>query len=321
MNNLYPILLAAETQVSTTVWLIPALFTLVVYGLGQGFVKMYISEAPAARFCLYFVFAKILLNMSYFLTHDHPNPFSPEGKSFMMMGILAYILDGAGWILYFQSIIYGPITIVGTLSAAYPALVILLARIFLNETLMNIQYFGVFLVIACCLGLSYSPSDPTDENAKVTNKKWIPFAFFALLLWSTSQTLIKYSYNLPLANEANMLVFNTIGGFLTLGIYGLGFGLKGKHSLKEIGQSFLPMGMMAAGDIGTIIAFNKGPASIVSPLTGAYPVVTLAFAALVLKEHITKLQWMCIIILIVGIVLCSADSSLLETIRSYTVGS
>lgn len=317
MNDIYPLLLVAESQVPTSAWLVPALITLVLYGLGQGFVKMFISEAPAARFCLYFVFAKILLNMSYFFTHEHPDPFSPEGKSFMMLGILAYILDGAGWILYFQSIIYGPITIVGTLSAAYPALVILLARIFLDEKLMSIQYLGVFLVIACCLGLSYSPSNPDDENAKVTNKKWIPFAFFALVLWSSSQTLIKYAYNLPLANEANMLVFNTIGGFLTLGIYGLMYGLKGSHSFKEIGKSFLPMGMMAAGDIGTIIAFNKGPASIVSPLTGAYPVVTLAFAALVLKEHITKLQWICIFFLIIGIILCSADSSLIDSIKGF----
>jgi len=59
--------------------------------------------------------------------------------------------------------------------------------------------------------------------------------------------------------------------------------------------------MLAAGDIGVIIASEKGPISIVSPLTGAYPVITLAFAALVLKEHITKFQWGCIIVLLVGI--------------------
>ena len=47
------------------------------------------------------------------------------------------------------------------------------------------------------------------------------------------------------------------------------------------------MGMMAGGDLGVIIASRYGPISIVTPLTGAYPVVTLAFAALVLKERIT----------------------------------
>lgn len=317
MENLYPILLLADAPVPTSTWLIPSLITLVLYGLGQGFVKMFIAEAPAARFCLYFIMAKVIFNLSYFGIYHSIDPFAPEGRTFMLYVIIAYIFDGLGWILYFQSIIYGPITIVGTLSAAYPALVILFAGLFLGEKLLTIQYIGVFLVILCCLGLSYSPADPNDENAKVTSKRWIPFAFIALLFWSTSQTIVKYAYSLPNADDANMLVFNSIGGLLTLGVYGVLYGIKGKHTVKEITQSFLPMGMMAAGDIGVILALGKGPASIVSPLTGAYPVVTLAFASIILKEHITKLQWLCIIILIIGIVLCSADNTLVDSIKTY----
>ncbi len=292
---------------SSLIWLIPSIITLFLYGVGQGLVKMWISEVPPARFCLYFVVAKSIVNLGYFFTHQHPDPFSPEGRTFLLFGIFAYILDGLGWILYFQSIVYGPITIVGTLSAAYPAITILLARIFLSEILSSVQYMGVALVIFCCLGLSYSPSNPDDPNAKVTNRKWIPLAFFALLLWSTAQTIMKYAYGLPEASEVNMLLFNTIGGALTLGLYGLKNGLKGSHSGKEWIRSFLPMGMMAGGDMGFIIAASKGPVSIISPLTGAYPVVTLAFAAIILKEHISKLQWVCIVVLIFGIFMSAVD--------------
>ncbi|MFN8673250.1 MAG: EamA family transporter [Candidatus Sericytochromatia bacterium] len=304
----------AQATVSTATWLVPALATLVLYGIGQGFVKMFIEDAPPAKFCLFFVVAKTILNLSYFFTHDHPDPFSPDARTFMMVGILAYILDGAGWILYFQSIVHGPITIVGTLSAAYPALTILLAKFFLSESLMTAQYLGVFIVIACCLGLSYTPKNPDipQEDLKVTNSKWIPFAFFALLLWSSAQTIMKYAYSLPNSNDANMLVFNTIGGALTLGVYGVLFGIKGqKNSLKELGKSFLPMGMMAAGDIGVIISSSTGPISIISPLTGAYPLVTLIFAALVLKEKIIKFHWLCIAVLLFGIFLSSADKDML----------
>jgi drug/metabolite transporter (DMT)-like permease len=66
----------------------------------------------------------------------------------------------------------------------------------------------------------------------------------------------------------------------------------------------VPMGMMAGGDLGVIIATKHGPISIVTPLTGAYPVVTLAFAALVLKERITPLQYGCIGAIIAGMALC-----------------
>ena len=80
-------------------------------------------------------------------THDHPSLLSPDGRPFLELGVLAYIIDGTGWILYFESIIAGPITIVGTLSAAYPALTVLFARIFLGEQLGSVQYAAVALVI------------------------------------------------------------------------------------------------------------------------------------------------------------------------------
>ena len=285
---------------STLVWLTPTLMTLVLYGLGQGFVKKWISEVPPARFCLYFVVAKALVNLGWFLTHDHPPPFAPEGMRFLLIGIFVYVLDGLGWILYFESIVAGPITIVGTLSAAYPVLTILFARIFLGEKLQSIQYVAVVLVILGCLGLAYSPPDP---NAKVTRKRWIPFAASALLLWGISGTMAKWSLSLPHAHEANLLLFNTFGGVLTLGVYGVLKGRKGSHSVREWTKSFLPMGMLAAGDLGVIIAYARnGPASLVTPISGAYPVVTLIFAALVLKERITLLQIISVTMVIVGIV-------------------
>jgi bacterial/archaeal transporter family protein len=284
---------------SPLVWLTPTLMALVLYGLGQGFVKKWISEVPPARFCLYFVVAKALVNIGYFITQPHPDPFAPEGMRFLIAGVFAYILDGLGWILYFESIVAGPITIVGTLSAAYPALTVLFARIFLGEKLHSIQYVAIAVVILGCLGLSYAPPDP---NAKATQKRWIPFAASALVLWGVAQTIVKWSYGLPNNNEVNMTLFNTFGGVLTLGVYGFLKGRKGVHSGREWIKSFLPMGMMAGGDLGVIIASRVGPISLVTPISGAYPVVTLIFAALVLRERITIFQIISVVMIIVGIV-------------------
>jgi drug/metabolite transporter (DMT)-like permease len=43
----------------------------------------------------------------------------------------------------------------------------------------------------------------------------------------------------------------------------------------------------------------------VIPLTGACPVVTLAFAALILKERVSMLQYGCIAAIIIGMVFCT----------------
>ena len=166
---------------------------------------------------------------------------------------------------------------------------------------MRVQYAAVTLVIGGCLGLSYSPP---DADAKILSRRWIPLAFLALTCWATSNTIVKHAYSFPEASEINLMVCNTLGGVLSLGLYALLKGRQGTHSVREYLHSFVPMGMMAGGDLGVMIASRYGPISIVVPLTGAYPVVTLAFAALILKERISKLQYGCVAAIIAGMVLC-----------------
>jgi drug/metabolite transporter (DMT)-like permease len=284
------------------VWLTPALVALLLYGLGQGLVKKWIGEVPPARFCLYYVLATSIVNLGFFAVEGHPPLLAASGRGFLAVGVLAYLFDGAAWILYFQSIVLGPVAIVGTLSAAYPALTVVFARVFLAEELAPLQYLAVVLVIAGCIGLSYTPS---GEAARTTSRRWIPLSLLALLCWGTSNTIIKYSYSLPGANEANLAVCSSIGGALTLGVFGLLRGRRGPHSLRAWVHSFVPMGMMAGGSLGLIIAARHGPISIVTPLIGSYPVVTVIYAALVLKERITHLQYGCIGSIVTGMTLCS----------------
>ncbi len=153
------------TPAPLLLWLTPALLALLLYGLGQGFVKMWITEVPPARFCLYFAFARAVVMVCYFFASPHTPVFAPEARQVLALGVLAYILDGTGWIMYFQSIIAGPITIVGTLSAAYPALTIVFAHWFLGETLSPMQYGAVVLVIGGCIGLAYQPQTLQTRSA------------------------------------------------------------------------------------------------------------------------------------------------------------
>jgi len=294
--------LSSPSAAPLLLWMTPALLALLLYGLGQGFVKMWITQVPPARFCLYFACARAAVMGCYFLASPRTPVFAAEGRYVLAIGVLAYLLDGAGWIMYFHSIIAGPITIVGTLSAAYPAVTIVFAHWFLGETLSPLQYGAVALVIGGCIGLAYQPADAAN---KVTGRTWILLALTALMLWGGAQTMVKYDYNLG-ATDANMALYSAIGALLTLGVYGLWKGGAGTHSVREWTRSFLPMGMMAAGDLGVLIASRYGEISIVTPLTGAYPLVTLAFAALVLRERITLLQWGCIVAILVGMIFCTS---------------
>lgn len=244
--------------------------------------------------------ARTLVGAGYFVTQPHPPPFAEAGRAFMLCSVLVYVMDGLGWILYYRSIVHGPIAIVGTLSAAYPALTVLFAGIFLGEVLTAWQYLGVFLVLAACLGLAWSPSDPSQPR---NSRDWVPLAASALLLWGAAQTVLKYAYGLPEAHEANVMLFMALGGWATLGVYGLRDGRTESGSLREWSHSMLPMAMMAGGDAAVIIATQKGPVSVVAPITAAYPIVTLAFARFVLEEPITGLQYASIAAALAGLYL------------------
>lgn len=278
----------------TLAWLPSALTALFLYGFGQGLVKKYVDDVSPARFCLLFMVARSVVMLGYFLSHPHDDPFLPQARTFLAVTVGAYMLDGLAWVLYYQSIRIGPITIVGTLSAAYPALTVLLASVFLHEVLTPTQLTGVLLVLGGCAGLSYSPPDPDQPGG---GRGWIPLALAALVFWGTAQTLLKYSYGLPRADETNAMLSLVLGGWVTLGAYGLLYGRMPRGHMthaewvRQWRHSSVPMGMMAGGDAAVIVATRYGPVSIVAPLTAAYPVVTIAFARLALHEKITRLQY------------------------------
>ncbi len=272
-----------------------------LWGVAQGLVKKYIGEVPPARFCLFYAFANAAVSLAFWAFQDKPPVFALENRQFATWGLLAYVLDGSAWIFYYQSIVHGPISIVGTLSAAYPALTVILARVFLGEMLTTAQYVGVVAVIAGCLALAYSPP---EAQTRKTQRRWMAYAGAAVMIWGVSATLIRYAYRFPGAHEANMALFLGVGGLLTLGLYGLRFGRDGAS--HEWGRSFGPMATMAVGSLLAAIAYKHGPASIVTPLSGAYPVVTLGFAWAMLQERPSALQWAGIASVLAGMVLTTA---------------
>jgi len=285
-------------------WLAPTLAALFAWGIAQGLVKKYIGEVSAAHFCLYYAIANAIVNTSFWLLSDAPPPFAAGGREFAFWGLFAYLLDGIAWIFYYQSITYGPISIVGTLSAAYPALTVIFARVFLGEDLTLFQGLGVAAVLAGCMALAYSP-----PHARVgTDKRWMFLAGAALVIWGASGTLIRYAYGFPAAHEGNLALFIALGGLSTLGVYGVlkGGARGGTHA--DWLRAFGPMATMAVGSLLVAIAYKHGPASLVTPLAGAYPIVTLAFAWVVLKERPNTLQWAGIAAVLVGMVLTTSVS-------------
>ena len=68
------------TATPLLLWLTPALLALLLYGLGQGLVKMWIGDVSPARFCLYFACARAVVMFCYFFANPHTPVFAMEGR-------------------------------------------------------------------------------------------------------------------------------------------------------------------------------------------------------------------------------------------------
>jgi drug/metabolite transporter (DMT)-like permease len=295
-------------------WLVLTLITVFLYGIAEGLCKQFIGDIPPSRFCLYSMPIAAVVYMSFFLTHDHPPPFALEGRQFLFYAMLASLLEGISVILYFEALAGGPVSIVGPITAAAPAVTAVSALFILEEVLTPAQYVGVVLVIAGCIGMAHGHTDPppTGERSgesgpgkKATSRLWFLQAVLATCGWGMGATLTKYAYQLPRASEANFMLFWAIIAAILLGGYGLLREREWSFSAREIALAAAPLVMFSVGSMLLLIAYKWGPASLVTTLLSAAIPVMLVYAFFVLGERLTRFQWVCITLAFIGVLLCS----------------
>jgi drug/metabolite transporter (DMT)-like permease len=215
-------------------WFGLTLISVFTYGISDGLYKQFLDESiTVSRFCVYGIPLTFIIyggfGWYWHLTEEHPPLFTPEGFDFMFYGMLSTAFASAAWILTFEAIVHGPVSIVGPISACYPAvtavIVIIDARYvhLLDEILFSWQYLGVALVILGCMGIAYEPSSPTEKpSRKIFGIPiWFYQAALAAILWGIGGFMDRWVYELPDASEANFLIYGGIIDLIAIGGYGI----------------------------------------------------------------------------------------------------
>jgi drug/metabolite transporter (DMT)-like permease len=265
-------------------WALPLACTVFFYGMAGGFWKQ--STLLYGQFCVLFFAVKTVTNLGTWTVGARLNPFSAQRRGFVKWALFGQFFNGMAWICYFKALSTGPAAIVQTITAAYTALTVILALLFLKERLVAIQVLGVAMVIgsSVTLGLGSGPSSGGEGNI------WFFASLGTLFCWGVCTAIFKHAYNQEGANDAVFFLTNWVG----IGVTVLPFGLTQLGT--ELWGGGLGLGLVIVlfyciGDLTLFAAINRGPASIVSPLSGLYPIPTIAYSALILKEQITRLQW------------------------------
>ena len=213
------------------------------------------------------------------------------------------VIGVSGYLCYFESIMEGQVAIAGTISAAYPALTVVGAVLLLSEELGSMQIVGVFLIIACVIAISYEP-DKTAVNA--LNRRSLIFACMAFFAWGAWSLSSKVAVDM--VGPGNLFGFYVISSITAPVIYAWFRSIRPtKHQFSSpariawyLGAASLALNVFGA--FAYTYALDTGMASLVVPISSAYPIVTAVFAITVLKEKLNAVQALALVGVVAGLV-------------------
>ncbi len=279
-------------------WLPFSLATIMMYGLGQVFAKETRTNVSSANLLLLLAGNIFVMWAVYWLLFS-------EGGSYettvWLQAVLAAALSGFAYVFYYESLKRGKVSIVGTIAGAYAPWTVILALVFLGETMSWGEAGGVVLVVASMLLFTYSTN---GNGGRRTELIGIGFAIMSLFFWGTSAAVAKGAIE-EMGNTNFIGVYALVCPTIWL-FYWLARE-KGKFEMPKSNRWILELSLLcfAGGGITLYLAIQNGNVSIVSPITNLYPLVTIAVAKVRLKESLTVRQMIALAMLFVSIPLFS----------------
>lgn len=280
-------------------WLPFSLATIMMYGFGQVFAKETRTNTSSANMLLLFGANVLVLYSAYWLAFgDGWN----HGFDLLLEASLAAALSGAAFVTYYESLKHGKVSIVGTVAGAYAPWTVVLALVFLGESMSAGEGFGVALVVSAMLLFAYSP-DGGNGNQR-TEMLGIVFAAMSLFFWGSSAAMAKGVIT-DIGNTDFIGVYALICPAIWV-VYWIG-AERGRFERPKSNKWLLELSMLfiAGGGITLYLAIENGDVSIVSPITNLYPLVTIAVAKYRLKERLNLRQTVALAMLIVSVPLFS----------------
>ncbi len=282
-------------------WFILAGITALFWGSAGVFAKLSTPKIGVARVALLIALVESVMYTAAFLVWREGNPIS------LADGILAFgscVVGVVGFLCFFESLMDGQVAIAGTIAAAYPALTVIGALVLLSEALTKVQGLGVATIIAGVVTLSYEPN-PGSANA--TPRRSLIFAFLAFGLWGLWSLTSKMAVDR--VGPGNLFGFYVMSSLTAPVLYywfrrikpGTQASLRPTKTAWTLGAMALAVNVVGA--LTYTFALEGGSASLVVPISSAYPLVTVLLAVGLLNEKIGRLQATALAVVVLGLVM------------------
>jgi len=224
-------------------------------------------------------------------------------------GAVAGIVNGISTLSLYRSFEIGKMAVVAPISASYPALTVILSVVS-GERLTSARAAGVALILAGVVLVARgeasvnevaTPDNPARRPSRGIGWALVSAIGFGVLFWFLGERIVP-----AVGFAATVWLIRLTSSLLTVLVI---LALKQTLALPQESSTrglLLGMGLL---DTGAFVLNNRGmeleQVSIVSVLGSLYGAVTVLFAAIFLRERLTRAQWCGIVAIFGGIALIS----------------
>ena len=214
---------------------------------------------------------------------------------------LASIVYSAGYLFFFKGFEKGNVSIIAATMNLWAVFTMSFAFLFMGQRLSTTQTIGVFLILsgATLAAIDWKSINKQGFQLSLGVREAILGAFFFGVFWNISE----------IVSEEIGWLLSTILTKLGIIIFLLGFSLFAK---QEIGLTNIPtktkyavllMGIIEVSAVALVnYGLTIGDAILITPIASALSIVTIALAVIFLKDKLSKLQLIGVVIAILGIV-------------------
>jgi len=215
---------------------------------------------------------------------------------------VATIFYAAAYLFFYKGFGIGNISTVSATINLWAVFTVLFAFIFLGQRLSGLQFLGVAMIIVGVTLVALKWSDIKNKNSHLLKgvKETVAAAFLFGIFWNLSDVIAKEIGWLPTT------IFVKVGVILFLILFS--FFVKRELTItKSSTQTKLLVALVGILEAFAVASVNWGltisGAILVTPIASALSIITITMALVFLKEKVTKIQGLGIVIAVAGIIL------------------
>ena len=252
------------------------------------------TVATAIRTIVVLVFSWMMV----FIVGSQTQILQISGKAWLFL-ILSGLATGASWLCYFKALQTGDINKVVPVDKSSVILTILLAFLFLGET-VSVSKMAGMIFIGTGTFLMIEKKEAISEQKK-NGSKWFFYAVGSAVFASLTSILGKVGIT---GVESNLGTAIRTGVVLVMA-WGMVYVTGRQHQIKEVSKReliFIILSGIATGASWLCYyrALQDGPASVVVPIDKLSRLVTIVFSYLVFGEKLSKKSFLGLVAIVVG---------------------